>query len=138
MAIFGNKKEDKKEDKKTAKKAVAKKAPAKKTSEEKSAPVSTGNKDVAWVLKKPRLTEKSAYSAEKKVYVFEVDPRATKKDVSMAVSDLYKVTPKKVNIAKIASKKVTRRKRSGTTSGVKSGGKKAFVYLKEGDTIEFV
>jgi len=48
------------------------------------------------------------------------------------------VSPVKVNIAKEPRKMVTRRRRSGTTSGYKTGNKKAYVFLKKGDTIQFV
>ena len=44
-------------------------------------------KDIAHVLKQPRITEKATESAERGAYVFEVSPRATKKDVAQAVRD---------------------------------------------------
>jgi len=146
MAIFGDKKENKKEEKKSTKKVVSKKdkkedkKPVTKEAVKKvvKETVSTGAHDLSWVLRKTRITEKSAVSAESKVYVFEVDPRANKKDVARAITEAYKVTPVKVNIAKVPSKKVTRRKRTGTTSGVKSGKKKAYVFLNKKDNIEFV
>ncbi|MEY2641329.1 MAG: ribosomal subunit protein large subunit ribosomal protein [Candidatus Parcubacteria bacterium] len=117
MAIFGTKK-------KTATKAVAK--------------TGASTRDVTWVLKQPRITEKAALVAEKGVYVFNISPRATKADVAQAVVEAYKVTPVSINIAKEPSKKTTRRKRSGVTRGVSGGTKKAYVTLKKGDTIQFV
>lgn len=86
------------------------------------------------VILRPRVTEKSSERAEKNVYVFEVSPRATKNEVSKAMQSIYKVKPVMVNIAKIPSKKVFVRGKWG----VKSGGKKAFVYLKESDKIEII
>lgn len=100
--------------------------------------ITTSNKDLTWVLKNPRITEKAALKAESGVYVFEVSKDATKAQIAEAVSEMYKVTPVAVNIAKTAAKKVVRRKTTGTTSGYKSGIKKAYVYLKKGDTIELV
>lgn len=97
-----------------------------------------GTHDATWVLKGPRITEKAALIAEKGVYVFNIDPRATKADVARAIADAYKVTPVKVNIAKAPRKQVTRRTRAGVTSGYKKGNKKAYVYLKKGETIQFV
>lgn len=87
------------------------------------------------VLVGPRITEKAALSADKAgVYVFKVLDRATKKSVAASVKNAYKVTPVKVNIARIPAKNVfVRGKR-----GVKSGGKKAYVYLKKGDKIELI
>lgn len=95
-------------------------------------------KDLTWILKNPRVTEKAALQAEGGVYVFEVNQDATKADVAQAVSEVYKVNPVAVNIAKTPAKKVVRRKANGIKSGFKSGIKKAYVFLKKGDTIELV
>lgn len=95
-------------------------------------------KDLTWILKSPRVTEKAALQAEGGVYVFEVNKDATKADVAQAVSEVYKVNPVAVNIAKTPPKKVVRRKANGLKSGFKPGQKKAYVYLKKGDTIELV
>lgn len=98
----------------------------------------TTKKDLTWVLKKPRITEKAAIQAEKGVYVFEVSKDATKSDVAEAIRETYKVTPVAVKIAKNPAKKVVRRKANGVKSGFKSGLKKAYVHLKKGETIELV
>ena len=87
------------------------------------------------IIKKPRITEKSGIQAEALgVYTFEVTDKANKKNIAKAVKELYKVTPVKVNITKLPSKKVFSRGKVGRKSGVK----KAIVYLKKGDKIEFV
>jgi large subunit ribosomal protein L23 len=87
------------------------------------------------IIKKPRITEKSGIQAEALgVYTFEVTDKANKKNISKAIIELYKVTPVKVNITKLPSKKVFSRGKVGRKSGVK----KAVVYLKKGDKIEFV
>ncbi len=87
------------------------------------------------VLLYPRITEKAALGADKlNVYVFEVTPNATKKSISASVFEVYGKKPIRVNVAQIPAKKVfVRGKR-----GVKSGGKKAYVYLKKGDKIELI
>ena len=84
---------------------------------------------------RPRITEKAAIGIDKsRVYVFEVSKIATKKSVSASVHEVYGVRPEKVRVAMIPSKRVfVRGKR-----GVKSGGKKAYVYLKKGDKIELI
>lgn len=92
--------------------------------------------DRSAVLKRPRITEKATYASANRVYVFEIATDATKKDVEKAIEEYYKVTPIKVNLAKIPSKK--RRNRGKRTFGTTTAGKKAYVYLKEGDSIEFV
>lgn len=95
-------------------------------------------KDLTWVIKNPRITEKAALKAEKNVYVFEVSPDATKSQIAEAISETYKVKPIAVNISKTPAKKVVRRKSTGVSSGYKSGIKKAYVYLKKGDTIQLI
>ena len=117
MAILGKK--TKKAEKKDL--AVTEKAPA------------TGTHFHS-VLMKPRITEKASVKVESNVYTFEVSKEATKNKVAGAVKEIYKVSPVKVAIVNIPSKKVFVRGKSG----VKKGGRKAYVYLKEGDKIEFV
>ena len=84
------------------------------------------------VLKYPRITEKASMLMERGVYSFNVTEGATKTEVKKAISALYKVNPVKIAIIKIPRKKVFIRGRSG----FKSGGKKAYIYLKKGDKIE--
>jgi large subunit ribosomal protein L23 len=86
------------------------------------------------IIKNPRITEKASVVAEGNVYVFDVPPSANKTEVKKAIALLYKVNPTKVNILKIPRKNIVVRGKKGT----KNGGKKAFVYLKEGDKIEFI
>lgn len=85
------------------------------------------------VLLGPRITEKATHVSEHaSVYTFNVSQDANKSMVSEAVTRLYKVNPRKVRIVTIPSKRVfVRGKR-----GVKTGGRKAYVYLKKGETIE--
>ncbi len=94
--------------------------------------------DLSRVLIRPRITEKGAIIAEElNVYTFDVDVCSTKTQIKAAIQQIYKVSPVKIHIAKIQDKKVRVRGQRKKT-GVKSGGKKAFVYLKKGDSIEFV
>jgi large subunit ribosomal protein L23 len=93
-------------------------------------------RDLSYVLRKPRITEKATIGLEYNVYVFEIAPWANKQEVAKAVQYIYNVTPRQVNVAKIPEKQLTSRFRR--RGGVKQGGKKAYVYLKDGDRIEFV
>ena len=86
------------------------------------------------VLRRPHITEKASDLAERGVYVFEVDPRANKALVKRAVRIFYKVTPQKVRIINTPRKRVFVRGRYGVRSGIK----KALVYLKEGESIEII
>src|SRR3989344_4468293 len=51
-----------------------------------------------------------------------------------AIEEIYGVTPVRINVITIPAKKVFVRNRVG----MKASGKKAVVYLKKGDKIEFV
>ena len=85
------------------------------------------------ILKQARITEKASMHQGTGVYTFDIAPAATKRDVLRAVQALYKVKPVKVAIVKVPSKE-KRNIRTGKV-GVKQGGKKAYVYLKQGETI---
>ena len=88
------------------------------------------------VLIRPRITEKATFATEHGVYVFEVAPSASKYQIAHAIERFYKVSPRKINVVRIPEKRIRSRMRG--RFGVVSSGKKAYVYLKEGDTIEVV
>lgn len=94
------------------------------------------NKHAVKILLSPRVTEKGAYLSELGCYVFNVAPSANKHEIAQAVKTIFKVTPRKVAIVTIPTKSVQTR---GTNRrGTSGGGKKAYVYLKKGETIELV
>ena len=90
---------------------------------------------MAYVLKRPYLSEKALLGTENGVYVFEVPREATKTSVKAAVEKFYKVTPRQVRMVNLPAKKVSLRTRRGV--GVRARRHKAYVYLKKGDTIQF-
>jgi large subunit ribosomal protein L23 len=138
MGLFGKKKEKEVEVKEAPKKEVKKTPALKKVSKKSAKPNNAFKKDISYVVKNPRITEKAAVLAElANAYTFDIHPEATKSDVAEVIEKTYKVVPIKIAIAKIPSKKVQVRGQRGK-HGVKSGGKKAIVYLKKGDKIEFV
>jgi len=83
---------------------------------------------------KPRVTEKAGVLAERGVYTFEVLKSANSQQISAAIKEAYKVTPVKISIVPIKSKAMFARGRSGNTVS----GKKAYIYLKKGEKIEFI
>ena len=89
-------------------------------------------KDLTSVLVRPHVTEKATMSAENSVYVFEIDSKANKGDVTKAFVGKYKITPIKVATVTIPAKNVFVRGKRGK----KSGYKKAYIYLKKGTKIE--
>jgi large subunit ribosomal protein L23 len=86
------------------------------------------------ILINPRVTEKGAYLAESGCYVFNVTESANKYQIAEAIRTVFKVTPRKVTVARVPRKQVQTR---GTNrKAMTVGGKKAYVYLKKGDKIE--
>ena len=122
MAIF----------KKTKKEAVIKK----KTVKETVAPVvsTSTSRSYAHVLLSPRVTEKATDLSFHNAYVFNVDPRSKKNDIREAVKAVYNVSPISIATMRVPGKKTNLRGRKGKTAS----GKKAIVYLKKGDKIEFI
>ncbi|MDO8514295.1 MAG: 50S ribosomal protein L23 [bacterium] len=85
------------------------------------------------ILKHARVTEKATMHQGVGVYTFDIAERATKRDVMQAVRALYGVSPRMVRVVSIP-RKVRRSVRTGKR-GTTGGGKKAYVYLKKGETI---
>ncbi|MFA5841242.1 MAG: 50S ribosomal protein L23 [Candidatus Paceibacterota bacterium] len=85
-------------------------------------------------IKNPRITEKASNAFEHNVYTFDITQSANKTEIKKAIFALYKVHPVKVNVLTVPKKEIM----SKGKAGVKGGGRKALVYLKKGDKIEFV
>ncbi len=122
MALFGTKKN-----------TVEKKKVEKKT-QQKSSDVTTHPVNSS-VIVRPYITEKAGLLAEKRVYTFEVAPSANKVTIAQAIAAIYKVVPVKIAIVTI---KPHTRMFKNRIQGKTAGAKKAYVYLKEGDTIDFI
>ena len=107
------------------------------TKGKKTGPEKTVRSATRAVLIAPRVTEKAVIGTPENVYAFDILPDATKPEVAAAVQAEFNVTPIKVRISKIPTKTIVRRAGTAYKEGTKGGGKKAYVYLKEGDTIAF-
>jgi large subunit ribosomal protein L23 len=119
MALFSRKKNTEKPD--TPVQKESKKA------------VSSVGRNLTSVLKHARITEKATVAQASNVYAFDVDTSASKRDIMQAVNSLYGVEARKVAVVNIRRKAI-RNARTGRV-GVKGGGRKAYVYLKKGDSI---
>lgn len=86
------------------------------------------------MIKNGRVTEKASNLLEQNAYTFDVSRTANKTEIKKAIFILYKVKPTRVNIITIPRKHIFFKGKAG----VRGGGKKAVVYLKVGDKIEFV
>jgi large subunit ribosomal protein L23 len=117
MALFGGKK---KTDEAKAEGAVA-------------ASGAVSSQGIAHILRHARITEKATMHSQQGVYVFDVADNASKKEIAAAVKKIYSVTPRMVRVAPVPTK-LKRNMRTGRV-GVRTGGKKAYIYLKKGDTI---
>lgn len=86
------------------------------------------------IVRKPIITEKSVAEAqEKNIYLFEVNPRANKHQISAEVEKMYAVTVQSVRtVMQSAKKKRTGKKRVVRFTTPK---KKAFVHVKAGQKI---
>ncbi len=89
------------------------------------------------VILNPHVTEKASDLSERGVYAFNVNMRANKDQVTRAITAFFKVKP--VKIAMLINKpKYARNPRTNRVQVKKAATKKALVYLKKGDKIEFV
>lgn len=80
------------------------------------------------VLKRPVITEKSSEAMAEDKYTFDVDTRANKIQVKIAVEEIFDVKVDSVNIINYKPKK----KRMGRYQGYTNKRRKAIVKLKEG------
>lgn len=86
------------------------------------------------IVKRPLITEKGMRSNEEhNTVVFQVDKRANKLQVKHAVETLFQVKVLRVNTLNLEGKK----KRVRMREGKRPDWKKAYVTLREGDTITF-
>ena len=85
-------------------------------------------------LQGPRITEKAARASTHNIYVFNVATKATKSEIAKAFTAAYKHKPVKINVVPMSGKTVFRRGKLGSTGA----GKKAYITLKKGDTIELM
>jgi large subunit ribosomal protein L23 len=86
------------------------------------------------IIKRPLITEKGIrLNEEDNTVVFRVDRRANKLQIKHAVETLFQVEVLKVNTLNVLGKK----RRVRFREGKKPDWKKAYVTLREGETITF-
>lgn len=129
MAILGTKKNIKEKAEKMKSKEVV---VAEKLNKEGATSADFSNSSI---ILKPRITEKSGDASQKlNAYTFEIKSSASKNEVVKAIKSLYKVTPIKINVINLPRKRILSRGKKGWSGGVK----KAVIYLKKEDKIEFI
>lgn len=90
------------------------------------------------LIKKPLVTEKAMKLGEKSQYVFIVDGTSNKIEIKKAVEELFEVNVLSVRTLNLKGKQKSRMTRKGVMRGHTAPKKKAFVTLKEGQTIDLV
>ena len=80
----------------------------------------------------PIITEKTTIVAENNQVVFEVPLSSSKPEIKEAIEQLFKVSVMAVNTVRVKGKTKRFRGRSGKRNDVK----KAYVTLKDGDSID--
>jgi large subunit ribosomal protein L23 len=90
--------------------------------------------DLTYILKQPIVTEKSTLRQAQGKYTFEVDRRATKRQIAKAVENTFGVHVKGVQIITVRGKK----RRIGQTRREirRPDWKKAIVKLAQGEKID--
>ncbi len=86
------------------------------------------------VLRMPHVSEKATLLAEQGQYVFKIAPDANKLEVKKAVETLFEVEVQAVRVVNIKGKQ----KNFGQRKGVRKGVRKAYVRLKEGQSIDLM
>jgi large subunit ribosomal protein L23 len=90
------------------------------------------------ILRKPVITEKASKLNQANQYVFEVDPSANKVQIYNAIKTMFDVEPVSIRTVRIKGKVRRRFTRRGIQTGRTNLKKKAYVTLKEGQTIDIV
>lgn len=92
---------------------------------------------LAEVLVKPIITEKANKQQDKlRRYAFRVARKANKLEIKKAIEEFYGVTVTDVNTSVVPGKNKTRFTKAGFVKGQKPAYKKAFITVKEGETID--
>ncbi len=90
------------------------------------------------IIKRPLVTEKAMKLGEQKQYVFVVNPQANKIEIKKAIEEMFEVDVVSIRTTNLKGKKKSRFTRSGVMRGRTASKKKAYVTLKEGQTIDLV
>jgi len=94
-------------------------------------------KDMNQVILKPVITERSqSLKEQSNKFVFEVHPKANKREIKRAVEKMFNVTVMDVRTLVMHGKPKTSMMRGGRFQGKRPDRKKAFVKLAAGQNID--
>jgi large subunit ribosomal protein L23 len=90
------------------------------------------------IIKRPVVTEKAMKLGHLRQYVFEVNPNANKIEIRKALEAMFEVDVISIRTTRVKPKVKSRFTRKGLMRGKTALRKKAYITLKEGQTIELV
>ena len=90
------------------------------------------------IVRRPVITEKATKLGVKGQYVFEVDPDANKIEIKKVIENIFEVNVISVRTVRIKGKIKTRFTKRGLMKGKTPLRKKAYITLKQGQTIDIV
>lgn len=90
------------------------------------------------IIRRPVVTEKAMKLGDLRQYVFEVDPKANKIQIKQAIEKMFEVNVISIRTVRVKGKVRSRFTKRGVMRGRTPLRKKAYVTLKEGQSIEIV
>lgn len=90
------------------------------------------------VIKKPIVTEKAMKLGTLRQYVFEVNKDSNKIEIKKAIEKMFEVNVVSIRTTTVKPKFTMRYTRKGILRGKTHLKKKAYITLKEGQTIDIV
>lgn len=90
------------------------------------------------IIKRPIVTEKAMKLGELRQYCFEVNPNANKIEIRKVLESMFEVNIISIRTTRVKPKIKSRLTRKGLMRGKGPLRKKAYITLKEGQTIDIV
>lgn len=88
------------------------------------------------IIIKPLVTEKTDKLGKLNRYTFKVAKDANRLEIKKAIETMYGVKVEDVNTAVLPGKLKIRHTKKGMTRGIRPAFKKAYVTLKDGETLD--
>ena len=93
---------------------------------------------MANVIKRPVITEKASKLNTLRQYVFEVEPNSNKIQIKSAIESMFSVDIVGLRTVRVKGKAKSRFTKKGLMRGKSALRKKAYITLKEGQTLDIV
>jgi len=90
------------------------------------------------IIKRPIISEKAMLMQERRQYCFSVDPNSNKIEIKKAIEEMFEVNILSIRTVRVKGKIKSRMTRRGVMRGKTALVKKAYITLKEGQSIELV